>query len=182
MKHWMQTSTGKAVDLENPDISFEDIAISLSKQARYAGHTKGFGHYSVAEHCVHVARHRQFEKGYLTKRQRWNLLMHDAREGVMQDMISPWKALMPDFKQHELRVAEAIAKKFDLDWPDPDYVKELDWRILADERDQCMATAPLDWGIGDAKPLGIVVKWYDAHSAYRHFTNAAKEFAHVPLD
>lgn len=182
MKHWMQTSTGKALDLENPDISFEDIAISLAKQARYAGHTKGFGHYSVAEHSFLMARHREFEKGYLTKRQRWNLLMHDAREAVIQDMISPWKALLPEYKVQEMRVAKAIAKKFDLTWPDPGYVKELDMRILVDEMQQCHVEPPQPWGVEGLQPLGVTINWFGSQDAYRRFKIAAKEFAHVPLD
>jgi hypothetical protein len=183
MKHWMQTATGKAIDLENPVICFDDIALSLSKMCRYGGHTKGFTHYSVAEHCVLMSRHKEWDKNSYTKKQRWNLLMHDAREAIMVDMISPWKALLPEYRVHEQRIAEAIAKQYDLEYPDPDYVKELDMRILLDERDQVMMPAPADWGLPpDLHPLKVAIKGYAPDMAYKHFWKAAKEFAHVPLD
>ena len=178
MKHWMQTSTGEAVDLENPRISFEDIARSLAKMCRYGGHTRGFMHYSVAEHCVLMARH-----GNYTTRQRWNILMHDAREAIMVDMINPWKALLPEYRVHEQRIAHAIADQYDLEYPDPDYVKELDMRILLDEKAQVMEPAPRDWNLpANLEPLGVTIRGLEPYTAYRSFVNAALEFAHVPLD
>jgi len=57
MTKWITTYGGRKVNLYHPfsvdDIDINDIAHSLSKLCRFAGHTKKF--YSVAEHCVHVS-------------------------------------------------------------------------------------------------------------------------------
>ena len=56
MSTWIQTFTGKVVDLETPtpeSISIEDIAHATARLCRYTGHT--FRFYSVAEHCIFVS-------------------------------------------------------------------------------------------------------------------------------
>ena len=53
--YWLQTFTGKKIDLINPTremVDIEDIAHSLSMICRYNGHCRDF--YSVAEHSVMV--------------------------------------------------------------------------------------------------------------------------------
>lgn len=55
-KHWIQTFSGHAFDLEDfrpGDVRAVDIARSLSMQCRYNGHVQKF--YSVAEHSIRVA-------------------------------------------------------------------------------------------------------------------------------
>lgn len=54
----IETVTGRQIDLSNPnvsDISVEDIAWGLSRQARFAGHTITDIPYSVAQHSCYVA-------------------------------------------------------------------------------------------------------------------------------
>lgn len=181
MINWMQTTTGRAFDLDNPTFHFEDIAVALSKIARYGGHTKGFAHYSVAEHCVLMSRYKEWDKNRYTKRQRWNILMHDSTEAYLMDLVRPWKAKMPSYRKNEDALFSAIAKRFDLEDPIPDYVKELDNRILGDEKAQVMADPPRPWS-DTGEPLGVKIKCWDPAHAYKHFMLAAQEFAHVPLD
>lgn len=87
---WVETYTGQCVRLIEPDrrsINIHDIAISLSRIPRYAGHTERF--YSVAEHSILVA-------DCLTA---WGLnpfkvlggLLHDAHEAYMGDLTQPMK-------------------------------------------------------------------------------------------
>ena|SRR6185369_2608605 len=54
---WIQTWSGRAWPLCNPqasDVDWRDVAVSLGRLARFNGHTGSF--YSVATHCLYVAR------------------------------------------------------------------------------------------------------------------------------
>lgn len=83
------------VDLLAPQpetIRLDDIAVSLSRQPRYNGHTHGMHSYSVAQHSVWCA-------GFV--RQRWgaparvmlHALLHDAHEAYTGDVPAPVKAI-----------------------------------------------------------------------------------------
>jgi hypothetical protein len=113
MEHWSQTHTGKIVDIQNPTpdmINIEDIAHALSMICRFAGHCREF--YSVAEHSVLVAN--------LGKVQRCHdfnlaLLLHDAAEAYLGDVIRPVKTLLAlPINELEKRWLSAIDKKFNL--------------------------------------------------------------------
>lgn len=90
------TISGRHIDpfeMEADDIDIHDIAHSLSMQCRYAGHVPSF--YSVAEHCVRAVklyaadRGRTFVlRGDLGAR---SILLHDADEAYIQDLVSPVK-------------------------------------------------------------------------------------------
>lgn len=78
----------------NPSGAFniEDIAHSLSIQNRFIGHTKH--PYSVAQHCVNCVAvaidvYKINDSEFLL-----NLLMHDAAEAYIGDIISPVKKLL----------------------------------------------------------------------------------------
>lgn len=75
--------------LENYEI--EDIATGLSNICRWGGQTATW--FSVAEHCVMVADAMTDYK--------INGLMHDAAEFVFQDMPTPVKAQLADYKTAE---------------------------------------------------------------------------------
>ena len=115
IENWLQTRTGKLVDVQNPTpdmVDLEDIAHALSMTCRYAGHCCEF--YSVAEHSVLVAtlghRHDLAPEFNLA------LLMHDAAEAYIGDIISPVKRLLaPGSNELENRWLAAIEKKFDLE-------------------------------------------------------------------
>lgn len=146
---WMQTFTGKAFwpfDPKLDEIDIEDIAHALSNQCRYAGHCLRF--YSVAEHCVHVSR---LCKNY----PEWGLL-HDATEAYLVDLPRPIKWHLPEYKKIESDLEKLIAQKFNLDWPMPKEVKEVDDCILDLERIQNMSYPPYSWQVHNH--LGIYVK------------------------
>lgn len=109
----IETANGYYVDIVNIDadmISLDDIATSLSKICRFNGHLPS--HYSVAEHCVWVARWVR-EQG-ASPQEIMTGLLHDACEAYVGDMMRPLKRL-PEmaevFKPIEERAMSAIQKK-----------------------------------------------------------------------
>lgn len=114
MEHWFQTHTGKLVDVRNPTpdmVDLEDIAHALSMICRFAGHVREF--YSVAEHSVLVAmlgnRHDLSPEFNLA------LLLHDAAETYIGDIISPVKRILaPTSNSLEQQWLRAIEEKFNL--------------------------------------------------------------------
>jgi len=116
MGTWIITHSGRVFDYANPTmdmICIEDIAHSLSHQARFAGHAHQF--YSVAEHSLLVARH-------LPDHAKLEGLMHDAQEAYVTDLPAPLKALLrlqdsrgrSNYDRLEDEVAQLIEDKFGL--------------------------------------------------------------------
>jgi 5'-deoxynucleotidase YfbR-like HD superfamily hydrolase len=110
--------SGRRLDLLNPsplDVEIEDIAHGLSRMARWNGQTKGAHIFSVAQHSVlveHIACHIQPD---LDAQSRLIVLLHDAPEYVIGDIISPFKAAVGEtYKTIENRLLEAIHIRFGL--------------------------------------------------------------------
>lgn len=97
----MSTYSGKVIDFDGGTnvYDIEDIAHSLARQCRFNGHTPQ--HYSIAEHCVHMAR----QLIRLDKNLAYEALLHDAHEAYTGDVISPIKHKIPDFVLLEHRIA-----------------------------------------------------------------------------
>jgi 5'-deoxynucleotidase YfbR-like HD superfamily hydrolase len=88
----LETVSGKIIDPENlrpEDIDVHDIAWSLSRIARFAGHTITAIPYNVAQHSIFVAD-MMIEDGY-------NFahfgLLHDSAEYALGDLPSPVKKI-----------------------------------------------------------------------------------------
>ena len=101
------------------DIRIEDIAHHLSNVCRYGGACKEF--YSVAQHsfiCSMVAPAPL--KG--------RLLLHDASEGYIGDIISPFKMTeyYEMYRDVEANLMAAIYQKYGLEIEDPPEVHEID--------------------------------------------------------
>ncbi|WP_156034174.1 HD family hydrolase [Bosea sp. 117] len=119
--------SGRRLDLLDPsplDIEVEDIAHGLARVARWNGQTHGPNIFSVAQHSVLVeliARRQAQARGIdLDRRWRLAVLLHDAPEYVIGDMISPFKAVLGgDYKAVEARLLAAISLRFGLPtvWP-----------------------------------------------------------------
>ena len=130
---WLTTRSGIHFDLTSPTIdmiSWYDIAASLSKICRFGGHCERF--YSVAEHCLHVARLVPDDLAAYG-------LLHDAHEAYIGDMISPLKRLVSEspIKDLEILLDRLIYEKAGLFFPNDAIhtaVREADLRMLATER------------------------------------------------
>jgi uncharacterized protein len=159
---WMQSFTGRQVyplDMRVEDIDIRDIAHSLSMQCRYNGHSTRF--YSVAEHSVLVC-------WAAPKEHKLAALMHDASEAYLCDLPRPVKNCVTGYKEAEAQVEAVIAERYGFSYPHPAEVKELDNRILLDERDQIMAPPPADWNL-PFKPLGITLHCWSPERAETMF-------------
>ena len=109
--------SGRRLDLLDPsalDVEIEDIAHGLARVARWNGQTSGQHIFSVAQHTLLVdaiARRRTS----LDRRARLAILLHDAPEYVIGDMITPFKAVLGDgYKAIERRLLAAIHLRFGL--------------------------------------------------------------------
>jgi len=109
--------SGRRLDLLDPsalDVEIEDIAHGLARVARWNGQTSGQHIFSVAQHTLLVealARRRTS----LDRRARLAVLLHDAPEYVIGDMITPFKAVIGDaYKVVERRLLAAIHLRFGL--------------------------------------------------------------------
>jgi hypothetical protein len=166
---WIATASGRAFNVLTPnylDIDIEDVAAPLSKQCRYGGHTKRF--YSVAEHCVHVAR-------YAPKPLKLEALLHDGSEAYLLDIPRPIKKAMPEYRTLEDNLMAAVAARFGIHWPVDPEVTDLDNRILHDEVAQAMVIPPVPWGI-PGEPLGVELQFWTPDQACAEFLAAFRHY------
>jgi 5'-deoxynucleotidase YfbR-like HD superfamily hydrolase len=110
--------SGRRLDLLDPsplDIEIEDIAHGLARVARWNGQSSGAHIYSVAQHCLLVEALARARIPGLDRGRRLAVLLHDAPEYVIGDMISPFKAVIGDaYKAVERRLLTAIHLRFGL--------------------------------------------------------------------
>lgn len=116
----IEVRPGVFFDIVAPDpalITIEDIAKGLSLKFRFLGFTSR--PLSVAEHSYWVSV--MLEKAYYTGNKFEDRmlymqgLLHDSPEAYLNDIITPMKALMPEYVVWEKRLAEAIGGVFGVD-------------------------------------------------------------------
>jgi hypothetical protein len=132
--------SGAEFDFRNPQASpftIEDIAHGLSMLCRYAGQCRIF--YSVAEHCLLVSD--------MVPEHAFAALMHDAAEAFVGDITRPLKQMLPQFKNVEHLVEEAIFLRFGVPRPMPAAVKQTDLAVLAAEQEQLMPPDTNRWAV-----------------------------------
>src|SRR5476651_1035921 len=115
---WQRMLSGRRLDLLDPsplDVEIEDIAHGLARVARWNGQTKGAHIFSVAQHVLLVEALARAKAPRLDASARLAVLLHDAPEYVIGDMISPFKAVIGDrYKAVEHRLLAAIHLRFGL--------------------------------------------------------------------
>jgi len=115
---WQRMLSGRRLDLLDPsplDVEIEDIAHGLARVARWNGQTTGPHIFSVAQHTLLVEAIARRQVGHLDRRLALALLLHDAPEYVIGDMITPFKAVIGDtYKAVEKRLLTAIHLRFGL--------------------------------------------------------------------
>ena len=125
---WQRMLSGRRLDLLDPsplDIEIEDIAHGLARVARWNGQTIGPCIFSVAQHSLLVEKIAEALEPGIGRGERLFMLLHDAPEYVIGDMISPFKAAIGDgYKAVENRILGAILLRFSLPaTPEPDVAR-----------------------------------------------------------
>jgi 5'-deoxynucleotidase YfbR-like HD superfamily hydrolase len=110
--------SGRRLDLLDPsplDVEIGDIAHGLARVARWNGQTHGSHIFSVAQHTLLVEALARARRPNLDRQARLAILLHDAPEYVIGDMISPFKTVIGDaYKGVEARLLAAIRVRFGL--------------------------------------------------------------------
>ena len=107
----LMTYTRKMFDPLHPNtdrIDIADIAHALSLLCRANGHIRHF--YSVAQHSINCMMEAQ-ARGH-SPRLQLACLLHDASEAYLSDITRPVKAELPQYKQIETPLQEAIWNKW----------------------------------------------------------------------
>ena len=178
---FIETFTGKRFGFLDPqldEIHVYDIANALSKSCRYVGHVSDF--YSVAEHCCHLYDYYRAnetrighddEQGVNYRLRARTILLHDASEAYLADIARPVKKILPDYQKLEAKIEALLAQKFNLLYPFPAWVKEMDTRILLDERKMLQPFATYEWAVDKTglAPLGVQIQCWSPAQAAREY-------------
>lgn len=115
---WQRMLSGRRLDLLDPsplDVEIDDIAHGLARVPRWNGQTRGPHIFSVAQHSLVVEEIARVLKPDLADRWRLAILLHDAPEYVVADLISPFKSMLGgEYKTIENRLMTAIHLRFGL--------------------------------------------------------------------
>jgi len=113
------------LDPDSSEVTIDDIASALSNVCRFSGHLPRF--YSVAQHAVNTSRIVPLEYAF-------DALMHDTAEAFTNDLPTPLKVALPIFKELEVKIETAMAKRFMFTYPLADPVKLADSQMLMLEK------------------------------------------------
>ena len=126
---WQRMLSGRRLDLLDPsplDVELDDIAHGLARVARWNGQTAGDHIFSVAQHSLLVEAVAVHLSPELPHAGRLTVLLHDAPEYVIGDVISPFKAVIGDaYKAVESRLLVAIHLRFGLPAETPPALRRL---------------------------------------------------------
>ena len=139
------------VNILDPDpetIFLEDIVQGLVHTCRWNGQVKHF--YSVAQHSLHVC-------DLVAPELRLQALFHDASEAFMNDLSSPVKQLLPQYKLLENKLMKAIATRFGFEWPMHHMVKIADADAL--EIEHLNLRMGNDWACQKEDPKIVYMKF-----------------------
>ena len=115
---WQRMLSGRRLNLLDPsplDVELDDIAHGLARVARWNGQTIGGHIFSVAQHSLLVEAIADHLDPEMPRTTRLAVLLHDAPEYVIGDIISPFKAVIGDaYKAIEAGLLGAIHLHFGL--------------------------------------------------------------------
>ncbi len=130
---WQRMLSGRRLNLLDPsplDIEISDIAHGLARVARWNGQTVGEHIFSVAQHSLLVEALASLFTPNLTSSWRCIILLHDAPEYVVGDLISPFKVTLGTvYKDVEMLILKAIHERFGLPTKMPEKLKRLTKRM-----------------------------------------------------
>lgn len=131
-------ASGRLIDVSNfteDDVCLDDIAHHLAKIQRFNGGSPLDKSYTVGEHCINLVQHAMRVGGFSTLALRM-LLLHDASEAYLSDIVSPVKPHIPNYLEIENKLQLTINRKFlgiNKQISDSARLHELDKSIVIDE-------------------------------------------------
>jgi 5'-deoxynucleotidase YfbR-like HD superfamily hydrolase len=146
----MLTRSG-SINLLDPnpdDIVITDIAHALTYHvARWLNVGEGF--YPVARHCLRCVEVARREYSIRDPYQLMALLMHDASEAYMCDVVRHVKKELPDYQHLEMVLMNAISDRFNFPWPMNPLLHQVDMMVQRHEyetniRNRIKSTFDLD--------------------------------------
>lgn len=171
----IKVAAGHYFDLLRPDPALIDlwsIATALSMTCRYGGHTPRF--YSVAEHCV-IAAGFALEDG-LDEKTVQAVLLHDAAEAFIGDIVKPLKIALPDYQAIEDRMEAAIEKRFDVRIRRQPVIKAYDRRMYITEKRNMWPEDTTEWlGEDTITPYDIALGYWPPVTAKNQFLIMARD-------
>jgi len=169
--YWMQTVSGRMIRVFDPshesnEFVIEDIAHHLSLVCRFTGAVRV--HYSVAQHSVLVSQLVPPEFAL-------EGLLHDATEAYLNDMASPVKAGLPDYKAAEDAMEQALAGRFGIAWPKSDAVRRADGIAVATEARDLMNNISTLWRLPEKPLRGVLIEPWTPAQAEQEFLARFRE-------
>jgi hypothetical protein len=174
-KNTIKLRSGRYLDLANPQpdqFEFADIAGGLSKICRFGAQIPRW--YSVAEHCL-LCADIAVDDGLPLDTQ-IAVLMHDATEAFLGDVVKPLKIMLPEYTRIESAMEGAIAEKFQIDFGREEAsIKQIDHAMLIAEWNAIFGVNGDRWeGEDEARKIEIQPKCFCSEMAEREFTLRAK--------
>lgn len=118
VRAWQRMLSGRRLDILDPsplDVELDDIAHGIARVARWNGQTLGEHVFSVAQHSCLVEDLALWLDPHLDGADRLTVLLHDAPEYVVGDIITPLKAALGGgFVAIERRLLAAVHVAFGL--------------------------------------------------------------------
>lgn len=175
VKNTIRLRSGTYFDFLDPkpdQFTLADIAGALSKICRFGGQADDF--YSVAEHSFHCAK--QAAADGLPLDTQIALLMHDAAEAFVGDVVKPLKIMLPEYAEIEQRVENAIAEKFLIDFErERTSIREIDHAMLIAERKAMFSKDDVLWfGENEVRTLTIHFGCWMPKEAEERFIKLAR--------
>ena len=169
---WIPTFTGRHFDynaLNFEDVCIKDISHALAQINRFCGHT--YWPYSVAQHSVGAS--------YLVPPEfAFEALMHDAHETYVNDIMSPLKHFLPDYKRVETDVELTVRQRYGLPPKMSLEVKQADLIMLATEKHVLLHPDSGNWPILEGIKLSErTIIPMSSFEAEREFMARFKELA-----
>jgi len=172
----IKTFSGAYFDLADPQVSAIDlysIAVPLSRIPRFGGHSPLA--YNVAEHCCLCVEVAKSESASIELCQA--VLMHDATEAFVGDVIKPLKMLLPEYDVIESRIENAIGLRFGIDFERyRDSIKRIDRMMLKREKMTFWPSDSTQWqGFAECVPAKVKPQCVSSPLARERFIELATE-------
>ena len=153
-KAWTGSRMIDVLDPDPNDILLNEIAVGLAREPRYGGAATAIP-WSVAQHCL-LAERYAIEDGVTSPDLRAVILLHDAPEYMLRDLISPVKRFCPDYQKIDSVWWRAVAKRFRLPYEMPGIVKHYDMLACSSEKEALISEKAGTWpDMPPARPLPV---------------------------